>query len=114
MPANLTQLAKEQILWGLSNNRSISTNFSQLKGNKSLPDKVRFVFRFVFPTRSFLSSRYGVNPNSARIGLYYLINFRDLMKRNTRRTWRLLRGQQTVNEAVDRRNQLSEWLAENE
>lgn len=112
MPTDLARLAKEQILWGRANNFGITVNFSQLKGSKSLPDKVRFIFSFIFPKRSFLSSRYGADPNSAKIWLYYLVNWRDLVKRNTRRTWRLLRGQHTVNEAVDRRNQLSEWLAE--
>lgn len=114
MPANLTQLARQQILWGRANNYGITPNFSQLKGSKSLLGKARFILSFVFPKRSFLSSRYGVNPNSAKIWLYYLINLRDLVKRNARRTWRLLRGQETVATAVDRRNQLSEWLAENE
>ncbi len=112
MPTDLARLAKEQILWGRANNYGITVNFSQLKGSKSLLGKVRFIFTFVFPKRSFLSSRYGADPNSAKIWLYYLVNWRDLVKRNTRRTWRLLRGQHTVNEAVDRRNQLSEWLAE--
>lgn len=112
MPPDLIRLAKEQILWGRANNYGITTNFSQLKGSKSLLGKARLIFSFVLPKRSFLSSRYGVAPDSAQIWRFYLINFRDLLKRNVRRTWRLLRGQQTVTEAVDRRNQLSEWLAE--
>lgn len=112
MPPDLIRLAKEQILWGRANNYGITTNFSQLKGSKSLLGKARFIMSFVLPQRSFLSTRYGVAPDSAHIWRYYLINLRDLIQRNVRRTWRLLRGQQTVTAAVDRRNQLSEWLAE--
>lgn len=114
LPTGIVELAKTQLLWGHKNNLSVSVNFSRVKSGAPLLEKIRFVLGFVFPKRSFLSSRYGVNPNSAKIWLYYLINLRDLVKRNARRTWRLLRGQETVATAVDRRNQLSEWLAENE
>ena len=112
MPNNLVELAQQQLLWGRRNNFGITDNFSQLKGNKSVLGKTRFVLSFIFPTRVFLSSRYGVPSRSAKVWIYYLINFRDVIKRNTKRTWQLLRGQRTITDAVNRRYWLSEWLAE--
>ncbi len=112
MADHLIEMARQQLLWGRTNNIGITTNFSQLKSSKSVPDKAKFILSFIFPTKEFLSSRYGVSPKSAKVWLYYLINFRDVIKRNTIRTWRLLRGQKTITDAVSRRYQLSEWLAE--
>lgn len=114
IPENLIETAKRQLLWGRSNNFGITANFSQLKSNRSLWGKTKFTLHFVFPTQDFLSSRYGVKPHSRKIWLYYLINLRDLLKRNIKRTWQLLRGQDRITLAVHRRNQLSEWLAKTE
>ncbi|MCB9006957.1 MAG: lasso peptide biosynthesis B2 protein [Ardenticatenaceae bacterium] len=111
MPENLTALAKQQLLWGRSNNKELSPNFAQLKNNKSLPEKALFILSAIIPPRSRLSWRYGVPLASPKIWLYYPIHLKKIVGRNARRTWHLLRGNARVTNAASRRVQLAEWLA---
>ena len=111
MPENMTQLARQQLLWGRENNNDISSNFSQLKSSKTGLEKIQFIVGFIFPPRSRLSWQYGVPPRSPRIWLYYPFNLGKLITRNARRTWQLLRGKSGMTDAVTRRIELAEWLA---
>ncbi len=114
MPDNLIELARQQLLWGRGNNKEVSPNFSQLKSNNTLSEKVKFVFYFIIPPRSRLAWLYGVPLDSPKIWFYYPLNLRNLITRNARRTWSLLRGSKRVTDAATRRTQLGEWLAQTE
>jgi hypothetical protein len=113
LPNNVVELAKEQLLSGRINNKKVSPNFAKLQESKPVITKAKLVLSFLFPTRRRLSWRYGVPEHSAKIWLYYFINFRDMIARNAKRSWDLLNGKSQVVETAERRNQLSEWLTQN-
>lgn len=112
MPETIPHIARQQILWGRKKHFVVSRNISQLANNKSPFAKAKYMLGFLLPSRNKLSWKYGAAPNSAKIWLYYFINLRDLVRRNSYRTWRLLRGNERSRQAADRRNQLSAWLTE--
>ncbi|GJM41135.1 MAG: hypothetical protein DHS20C20_14170 [Ardenticatenaceae bacterium] len=110
MPENMVSLAKGHLLHGRSENKKVSRNFAQLKSDDSIFQKVKFAIGFLFPTRRRLTWRYGVPSNSKKIWLYYFVNFRDMIRRNVKRSWLLFQGADEISEPAERRNHLSNWL----
>ncbi|MEZ4590930.1 MAG: lasso peptide biosynthesis B2 protein [Chloroflexota bacterium] len=115
MPTNLIALTREHLFWGRLENNKVSRNFSRLsETDQSALTKVKFALSFLVPTRGRLAWRYGVPVNSPRIWFYYLVNFRDMVRRNTKRSWHLIRGKANVTKTAERRNLLASWLGESQ
>lgn len=112
MPQNMVALAKANLFYGRTENKMVSTNFAKLKGDHSFSNKAMIALSFLLPKRNQLSWRYGVPENSSKIWFYYLVNLKDMLRRNTKRTWQLLRGTEEIIETAERRNALANWLGQ--
>lgn len=113
MPTNLIALTKEHLFWGRVENNKVSRNFSRLsETDQSALAKIKFALSFLLPTRGRLAWRYGVPIDSPKIWFYYLVNFRDMVRRNAKRSWHLIRGNANVTKTAERNNLLASWLGE--
>ncbi|WP_420644420.1 lasso peptide biosynthesis B2 protein [Candidatus Leptofilum sp.] len=114
MPDSLMALAKSHLLRGREENKKVSKNFSQLKSNNTTIAKAKFALSFFFPTRKRLAWRYGTPHNNKKIWLYYFVNFYDVIRRNSKRAWLLLRGKNEITKTAERRSLLAGWLGQTE
>ncbi|MBC8446879.1 MAG: nucleotidyltransferase family protein [Chloroflexi bacterium] len=105
----IAAVVKEQLF---SDQKMTSANFAQLWGAKRPQDKAVHLFRILFPSPLNMSTLYPAPPDSARIYLYYPVRLVDVLRRYGRATWCLLRGDQQTTLLAERKNVLSDWLAE--
>lgn len=75
-----------------------------------LDDRVRVLWRRLFPSREEMAYMYPIPPGSWVLYGYYLVRVRDLIRRHGAVAWHLLRGDRELAETVRRRAALREWL----
>ncbi|HPE72324.1 MAG: nucleotidyltransferase family protein [Candidatus Competibacteraceae bacterium] len=75
-----------------------------------LDDRVRVLWRRLFPSREEMAYMYPIPPGSWVLYGYYLVRVRDLIRRHGAVAWYLLRGDRELAETVRRRAALREWL----
>lgn len=75
-----------------------------------LGDRVRVLWRRLFPSREEMAYMYPIPPGSWMLYGYYLVRVRDLIRRHGAVAWHLLRGDRELAETVRRRAELREWL----
>jgi hypothetical protein len=91
-----------------------SSNLAQLWGPKRVREKVALLLRIAVPSPKALAQMYPASLGSPRIYLYYPVLWRDLLRRNGRSAWRLLRRDKAARDLAEQENRraaLREWLA---
>jgi Uncharacterised nucleotidyltransferase len=109
-------LAEERILaygrWN-SDGLSLSPDIAQLWGSKRLLDKGGLFLRKAFPSPEQMTRMYPARSDSIRIYFYYPVRIKDLLLRNGRQVWRLLRWNEGMRGLAKQRNDmthLKDWL----
>jgi Uncharacterised nucleotidyltransferase len=109
-------LAKERIFVDgqpSSDGLSLSPDIAQLWGSKRLLDKGGLFLRKAFPSPEQMTRMYPARSDSIRIYFYYPVRIKDLLLRNGRQVWRLLRWNEGMRGLAKQRNDmthLKDWL----
>lgn len=109
-------LAEERILaygrWN-SDGLSLSPDIAQLWGSTRLLDKGGLFLRKAFPSLEQMTRIYPARSDSIRIYFYYPVRIKDLLLRNGRQVWRLLRwneGMRGLAKQMNDMTHLKDWL----
>ena len=89
----------------------ITPNLLALAAPSAPTEKLATVWRRIFIPRAELSLLYGVPQHSARIGLYYAVRLRDLLRRYAASAWALKVSDPQLAAAAARHAGLAKWIA---
>jgi hypothetical protein len=109
-------LAKEGIFacgYRNSDGLSLSPYIAQLWGSKRLLSKGTLFLRRAFPSPEEVARRYPAPSDSVRIYFYYAVRIKDLLLRQGRQIWRLLRRDEGMRGLAKQENDmtpLKDWL----
>jgi hypothetical protein len=105
--------AKTQIFADGRENPPLSPNLARMWGSKRLWEKATLLLKRAVPSPKVMARMYPVPPDSKWIYLYYPVLWRDLLWRNGRSAWGLLRHDDAMVGLAEQENQktaLREWL----
>lgn len=91
----------------------ISVNVARVLEGETTGEKVRKLFGYVFPSGSYMATRYPVAPGSLRFLLYYPRRWEDLIRDHGPAVWKLItgdRGTREQNSAHENSWRLVRWM----
>jgi hypothetical protein len=92
----------------------ISADLARVWGESNGLNRLQAGWRAVFPSREWVARRYGLDPSSPRIWLYYPVRLRDVLNRYFPGVRALLRGDKATQQVTSehaRSNAIHDWLA---
>lgn len=106
----MLRVAREEVLALLYTKHVLSTQMAVMAQNKGTGKQIRHLFSRIFLPREQMALLYDLRPDSPMLALYYPVRFCDLLRRQTRFTLDMIRGDERVMGHVRRKNLLRHWL----
>ncbi len=106
--------AIQQIFSELKHQPYVSINLAKTWKQRNFLAKVALFISFIFPSRSTMSTKYPVAPNSLKIYFYYPRRWFDLLSRHGRSLWNLILGNKSTYLSNQRKIhgwELADWLS---
>ena len=85
-------------------------NFMALAGRRGLGAKIAAAWNRLFVSRAELALIYGIPEHSARIGLYYAVRLRDLIRTYAASTWAFSVSDPQLAATAARQARLAKWI----
>jgi hypothetical protein len=107
----LVATAKHQIFTERKATRTMRRNLAQLMRRNNLWASLQDFARSIFIPKISLAKQYAISPHSPRIYLYYPVRFKDVLIRNGRTAWRILRKDPELAPVAEQTDDLLAWLS---
>ncbi len=96
--------------WDKKKDQELPENFNAMWGVSGFRNRAAYFMKIMFPSPMILSRSHPAPPDSWRIYFYYPIRWKELLTRNARSAWRILRRDNETVNRMEREIFLKDYL----